>query len=137
MADLVFLYPDTLVKENYLDHTPQKGKISERDKNMDWIQIIIRDKGAVGVGALWLLIDGSPRRETLRSAWKRDARRAEPSIIKPINGDAHGNVTETPKRDNESRKSCKKNQQSPWNNLYKLQFGRLVRRTTVMRLLDA
>lgn len=46
---------------------------------------------------MWFLIDGSPRRgKTLRSAWKRDA-----AIIRPINGDAYGNVSETLKRDNE------------------------------------
>lgn len=46
---------------------------------------------------MWFMIDGSPRRgKTLRSAWKRDA-----AIIRPINGDAYGNVSETLKRDNE------------------------------------
>lgn len=46
---------------------------------------------------MWALIDGSPRRgETPRSAWKRDA-----AIIRPINGDAYGNVRETLGRDNE------------------------------------
>lgn len=50
---------------------------------------------------MWVLIDGSPRRgETLRSAWKRAA-----AIIRPINGDAHGNVRETLRRDNEKGRS--------------------------------
>lgn len=78
MADLVFLYPDTSEGELRRPHSKKRRKKkSERNKNMDWIQIIVTDKDGVGWwvvgGRRWgLLIDasavGTPMRVRARAS---------------------------------------------------------------------
>lgn len=111
------------MKENYPDHS--KKKKSERNKNMDWIQIIVRDKRVEeevvvvllllwgGGASMGLLTDGSPAGKRcvhrvcvcLRQEATRAAAKVAPTDHRPINGDARGKVTaKTNARRREQRK---------------------------------